>query len=76
MQSQYDSLIENDTWELAYPGRKLVSCKWVFKKKYDREVDQYKARLVVTEYTQKYGVDNDDTFAPLFNHGIIILTVI
>ena len=34
-QAEYDSLIENETWEVVPlpEGRKTVSCKWVFKVK-------------------------------------------
>jgi len=33
MQEEYDSLMTNNTWTLVplLAGRKLVSCKWVFK---------------------------------------------
>jgi hypothetical protein len=33
MQEAYDSLMTNNTWTLVplLAGRKLVSCKWVFK---------------------------------------------
>jgi len=50
MQKKYDSLVTNNTWTLVpLPvGRKLVSCKWVFKIKQgaNGEVEHYKARLV------------------------------
>lgn len=34
MQEEFDSLIENDSWELVPlpTGKNIVSCKWVFKK--------------------------------------------
>ena len=37
--SEYQSLMENDTWDLAPlpPGRKAISCKWVFKVKHDKK---------------------------------------
>ena len=36
MEEEYHSLLKNETWELVnLPlGRKLVKCKWVFKKKF------------------------------------------
>jgi hypothetical protein len=36
MNEEYNSLMENDTWDLVpFPKvRKLVTCKWVYKTKY------------------------------------------
>lgn len=66
---EYDSLIENGTWELAKlpPGRKMISCKWVFKLKVkaDGTFDRYKARLVARRFSQVPGVDYLETFAPV-----------
>lgn len=60
---------ENQTWEEAElpPGRKVVGCRWVFKRKYDEDgnVIQYKARLVAQGFNQVYGVDFDEIFAPV-----------
>ncbi len=59
----------NNRWTLVPlpPGRKPVSCKWVFKIKQgvNGEVERYKARLVARGFTQTYGVDYNETFAPV-----------
>jgi hypothetical protein len=69
MQEEYDSLMTNNTWTLVpLPvDRKPVSCKWVFKIKQgaNGEVERYKARLVARGFTQTYGVDYNETFAPV-----------
>ena len=72
---EYQSLMENKTWELVKlpTGRKPVGYKWVFKKKRgsDGKVDRYKARLVAKGFTQKYGVDYDQTFSPVVRYSSI-----
>ena len=56
MQSEYDSLMENSTWDLVYPptgnlAHKPLTGKWVFriKKKEDGSIKR-KARWVVHGY--------------------------
>ena len=67
-QDEYDALMKNETWELVPrpPGRKVTRCKWVFKLKRggDGEVTRYKARLVAQGFTQQYGIDYHETWAP------------
>lgn len=47
-------------------GRTLMKSKWVFKKKYlaDGSLDKYKARCTVKGFTQRSGIDYQETFAP------------
>ena len=69
MESEFQSLIDNKTWELVPlpKGHKSIGCKWIFKIKYssDGSVERYKARLVALGYLQKEGIDYTETFAPV-----------
>ena len=67
--SEYSSLLENKTWDLLElpPNREAIPCKWVFKVKYkeDGRIERFKARVVAKWYTQKRGIDYDETFSPV-----------
>nr|KYP52900.1 Retrovirus-related Pol polyprotein from transposon TNT 1-94 [Cajanus cajan] len=69
MDVEMEALEKNSTWDLvALPnGKKPVGCKWVYTIKYkaDGSIERYKARLVAKGFTQTYGVDYMETFAPV-----------
>jgi hypothetical protein len=69
MVEEMEALQKNSTWDLVElpEGKKTVGCKWVFtvKHKADGSVERYKARLVAKGYTQTYGIDYHETFAPV-----------
>ena len=69
MKQEYNSLQNNDTWELVNlpQGRKLVKCKWVYKTKFvgDGSPLKYKKILVAKGYSQVQGIDYNETFAPV-----------
>ena len=69
MKKEIESLRKNDVWELADlpKGRKAVGSKWVLKIKTDAEgsMERFKARLVAQGFSQKPGIDYDETFSPV-----------
>ncbi|XP_070668963.1 uncharacterized mitochondrial protein AtMg00810-like [Malus domestica] len=75
MKVKMEALEKNYTWDLVpLPnGKKAVGCRWVFtiKHKANGSIDRYKARLVAKGYTQTYGVDYQETFAPVVKLNIV-----
>jgi hypothetical protein len=67
--SEYNSLMDNHTWELVErtPDMKVIPSMWLFKIKRDTEgnLSRYKARLVAGGHRQVLGVDYDETFSPV-----------
>src|SRR5271169_5627672 len=66
---EFKNLIHFETFELRQlpPGRKAISCKWTFKvkAKADGTIDKFKAHLMIQGYSQRPGIDFDETFAPV-----------
>jgi hypothetical protein len=69
MEDEYGALISNGTWELVprSQGSNVVIGKWVFtlKLRADGTLDRYMAHWVLWGFTQRPGVDYDETFSPV-----------
>jgi len=69
IQVELDNLKAAGTWEIVERLRdtNVVDSKWVFrvKKDADGNISKWKARLVARGFTQVYGVDYFETFAPV-----------
>ena len=69
MIEEMESMKKNQVWDLVNlpPGRKTIGNKWVLKVKRqaDGSIERYKARLMAKGYTQKEGIDYEETFSPI-----------
>jgi hypothetical protein len=75
IEEELKALKINGTWKEEVPpkGTNLVSTKWVFtvKVKADNTLDRFKARLVARGFSQIYGIDYFETFAPTVRMDIL-----
>jgi hypothetical protein len=67
MEEEFVALIANSTWDLVpHPvGSNVITDKWIFKHKFnfDGSLDRYKACWIPHGFTQRPGVDYDETFS-------------
>ena len=75
MVKEYQYIIKNDVWEIVpRPKYKsVVSSKLIFKTKHLAygSIQNYKARFVACGFSQKEGIDYEDTFAPISRYTSI-----
>ncbi|KAJ1524600.1 hypothetical protein ONE63_011085 [Megalurothrips usitatus] len=74
MDSEFKSLIKNDIWTLVNKpaDRQVIGSKWVFKlKKRADGSTRFKARLVAQGFSQKHGIDYEETFSPTIPHSTL-----
>ncbi|KAG8502733.1 hypothetical protein CXB51_000654 [Gossypium anomalum] len=79
MANEISMIEKNQTWQLVERpvNRKVIGVKWVFRAKHnaDGNLNKLKARLVVKGFSQKYGIEYFQTFAPVARLDTIRLLV-
>jgi hypothetical protein len=79
MTEEYQSIIKNDVWEIVPrpKSKDVVSSKWLFKIKHvaDGSIEKYKARFVACGFSQKEGIDYEETFAHVARYTLIITII-
>ena len=77
IRNELKSLIKAGTWRYSHQpaATNLVGCRWIFKIKRDKDgnISKFKARLVAQGFTQVYGIDYAETYAPVARYSSIRL---
>ena len=70
IQKEYNSIMKNETWTLVPRSKhaKVVKSRWVLRIK---DCGLYKARFCAKGYSQQWGEDYDETFAPVAKYTSI-----
>ena len=67
--------MKNDVWDIVTKpkGNSVVYSNWIYKIKHatDRKIEKYKARFVARGFSQKEGIDYEETFAPVIRYTSI-----
>jgi hypothetical protein len=75
MHEELENFERNQVWELVDPppGCKPIGTKWVWKNKEGEkgEVVRNKSRLVAQGFSQKEGIDYEETFSPVARLEVI-----
>ena len=75
MIKEYQSIMKNDVWDV-FPrpeGKSVVTSKWIYKIKHaaDSSIEKYRARFVARGFSQKEGIEYEETFAPVARYTSI-----
>jgi hypothetical protein len=82
MIEEYQSIIKNDVWDVVLRSKEKIvfSSKCIYKIKHatDGSIEKYKERFVAQGFSQKEGIDYEDTFSPMERYTSIktILTIV
>jgi hypothetical protein len=72
---EYTSIMKNDVWDIVSipEGKSVVSSRWLYKIKHvaDHIIVTFKARFVARGFSQREGVDYEETFAPIAKYTSI-----
>ena len=68
--------MKTDVWDIVpkLENKSAVSLKWIYKIKHDVDgsIEKYKAIFVARGFSQKEGIDYEETFAPVARYASLI----
>jgi hypothetical protein len=75
MLEEYRYVIKNNVWDIVSrpKDKSVVSSKWIYKIKHaaDESVEKFKEIFVARGFTQKEGIDYEETFSPVARYTSI-----
>ena len=75
MIEEYQSIMKNDVWDVVPrpEGKSVVTPKRIYKIKHaaDGSIEKYKAIFVARGFSQKEGINYEETFAPVARYTSI-----
>ena len=75
MTKEYQSIMKNDIWDIVPKpkGKSVVSSNWIYKIKHatDGSIEKYNTMFVARGFSQKEGIDYEETFSPVARYTSI-----
>ena len=75
MMEEYQPIIKNDFWDIVpkIERKSVVSSKWIYQIKHavDGSIEKYTARFVARVFSQKEGINYEETFEPIVRYTSI-----
>ena len=75
MHEEYQSIMKNDVWDVVprLEGKLVVTSKWIYKIKHaaDGSIKKYKSQFMARGFSQKEGINYQETFAPVARYTSI-----
>ena len=79
MIEEYQSIMNNNVWDVVPrpKGKSIVTSKWIYKIKHaaNGSIEKHKAIFVAHGFSQKEGIDYEETFAPVARYTSIRLVL-
>jgi hypothetical protein len=79
MVEEYTSIMRNDVWDIVSrpEGKSVVSSRWLYKIKHVAygSIEKFKVRFVARGFSQKEGVDYEETFSPVTRYASIQVVI-